>query len=221
MRKLQDKVLVLNNSYEPIGTISVEKAMCKISRPTSTLQVVHWAKDYTRVLPSGDFADITMSASSGDYPVPSVMRLLYYVDMFKRRGQSGSKSEKIFQRDKFRCQYCNIRIGQMHRGLQGGPRIMTRNDLTLDHVIPRSRPEGITRPHNLVTACKPCNQAKANRTPEEAGMKLLTPKTLLKACLEAVSFSAHAEVYPEWKRYMFLDNEGDSNLTHIGDHPYG
>ncbi len=40
---------------------------------------------------------------------------------------------------------------------------------TIDHVLPRSR-GGTDDPENLVTACRPCNTRKANRTPEEAGM---------------------------------------------------
>jgi hypothetical protein len=54
-------------------------------------------------------------------------------------------------------------------------------ELNYDHVHPRHR-GGKTNWDNIVTACYPCNDRKANRTPEQAGMKLLRkpfrPKTL-------------------------------------------
>lgn len=46
------------------------------------------------------------------------------------------------------------------------------SELTLDHVLPRSR-GGQSTWENLVSACQPCNHRKSDRTPEEAGMKLL------------------------------------------------
>jgi len=44
--------------------------------------------------------------------------------------------------------------------------------LTIDHVIPRSR-GGKNTWMNTVSACKPCNVKKADRTPEEAKMHLI------------------------------------------------
>lgn len=87
--------------------------------------------------------------------VPSVIRLLEY-----RRipHQTRALSRKnILMRDRYTCQYC-------HKTLPSG-------ELTLDHVIPRSR-AGETTWENLVACCHPCNNRKGNRTPEEANMKL-------------------------------------------------
>ncbi|WP_428310445.1 HNH endonuclease [Hydrocarboniphaga sp.] len=64
----------------------------------------------------------------------------------------------LFQRDHNLCLYC---------GQQFSPSVLTR-----DHVIPASR-GGENVWINCVTACERCNHRKANRTPEEAGMKLL------------------------------------------------
>jgi 5-methylcytosine-specific restriction endonuclease McrA len=63
----------------------------------------------------------------------------------------------IYTRDAFTCQYC-------------GERFDTEG-LTFDHVLPRSA-GGRTSWENIVTACVPCNHAKANRTPEQARMHL-------------------------------------------------
>lgn len=64
---------------------------------------------------------------------------------------------EIFKRDKYQCQYCG-----------------SRQNLTLDHLIPRCR-GGSHSWDNLVTACQPCNGKKGDRTPEQAGMILKNP----------------------------------------------
>lgn len=68
--------------------------------------------------------------------------------------------KNIFLRDKFICQYC------------GHP--LREKDATIDHVIPKSNANfpGNTWT-NLVTSCIKCNNKKDNKTPKEAGMKLL------------------------------------------------
>ena len=63
----------------------------------------------------------------------------------------------VFRRDNHTCQYCGAKPGVAK--------------LTLDHVLPRSR-KGRSTWENVVTACEPCNHAKKDRTPEEAGMTL-------------------------------------------------
>ena len=63
----------------------------------------------------------------------------------------------IKARDGHRCGYCLVNRGT-----------------TVDHILPKSR-GGAETWENLVAACERCNQAKADRTPEEAGMKLLLP----------------------------------------------
>ena len=198
---LQGRVLILNSSYEPIGTMPIAQAMCKISRPDSTLQVLEW--DDARVL----------NTSKGAYPVPSVLRLTYYLDITRRRNKSGAKRLKIYMRDKYRCQYCGVKVGKTHSELH---RKLIVNDLTLDHIFPVSR-GGKTVPENLVTSCKPCNQRKADRTPEEARMPLLTSQTLLKVHLDKILMCNYAETCPQWKKYLFMDSEvTDERYHHTG-----
>ena len=64
----------------------------------------------------------------------------------------------LFAQDRHLCAYCGA---VCHFG-----------DLSMDHIVPASRGGGDTW-NNLVTACRPCNQRKANRTPHEARMPLL------------------------------------------------
>lgn len=83
---------------------------------------------------------------------PAIIRLIRYIYVpFKKVPLS---RYNVFRRDGYKCGYCR-----------------SDKDLTLDHVIPRSR-GGKNMWTNLVTCCKKCNAKKDNRTPREAGMKL-------------------------------------------------
>ncbi|MBA9078069.1 MULTISPECIES: HNH endonuclease [Rufibacter] len=89
---------------------------------------------------------------SHTYPRPLVIRLQRYVRV-PYKGIALTR-QNIMRRDGYRCQYCGA----------------SRN-LTLDHLLPRSR-GGQSTWHNLITACSRCNSKKGDRTPEEVQMKL-------------------------------------------------
>ncbi len=97
-------------------------------------------------------------AVSTSFKLPAVLRLTRYVKY--RRQDVKFTRRNIYIRDKYRCQYCG--------------RVFEPKDLTYDHVIPRSR-GGKTTWTNVVTCCHACNRKKGNRTPREAGMRLLAP----------------------------------------------
>ena len=101
-----------------------------------------------------DAKDEFFHTVSSTFSVPSVIRLRDYVST-PYKGVMLTR-QNIFRRDGHKCQYC----GSSH-------------DLTLDHVLPRSRKGGTTW-ENLITACKSCNMRKGNRLPDEAGMPLKT-----------------------------------------------
>lgn len=87
-----------------------------------------------------------------EYSYPSVIRLRRYIRIPYSRIALSRRN--IMKRDGQLCQYCGI-----------------KGDLTLDHVMPRSR-GGKDTWENLVTACNTCNVRKGNRTPDEANMPL-------------------------------------------------
>ena len=93
--------------------------------------------------------------SIGPFPMPKVLRLVRYVVLkFRTRTPRWSRS-MLMDRDRHKCAYC------------------AQAAATVDHVIPRSR-GGPTSWTNTVAACRSCNNRKADCTPAEAGMRLLT-----------------------------------------------
>jgi 5-methylcytosine-specific restriction endonuclease McrA len=118
--------------------------------------------------------------------LPSVIRLLEY-----RRipVQSRSLSRKnILLRDRYTCQYCL--------------RTLPSSELTLDHVVPRSR-SGESTWENLVASCLDCNNRKGSRTPEEAGMKLsrLPRPFSLHTSRHLMRMLARGD--DQWRKYLF------------------
>ncbi len=95
---------------------------------------------------------IKLRTVSKSYDVPSVIRLNKYVHI-PYKGIMMTR-QNIFKRDGNECQYCK-----------------SKKNLTIDHVIPKSR-GGKSTWENLVTACRRCNTSKGSKTLEEAGMKL-------------------------------------------------
>jgi 5-methylcytosine-specific restriction endonuclease McrA len=128
--------------------------------------------------------------------LPSVIRLRTYRHVPIRMQVVSRKN--IFLRDGERCMYC-------------GEKFKT-SELTLDHVIPKSR-GGSQSWSNLVSCCAKDNHRKGNRTPEEAGMKLIhkplpqtvhTPRFLLR--------SMGLEIDEQWSKFLWVDSIGEQKL---------
>ena len=102
--------------------------------------------------------DAVVRSPSVAMAVPAVLRLKKSVRRTKRRVRFSRVN--VFTRDGHRCQYCGVRF--------------PARQLTFDHVLPRAS-GGRTEWTNIVTACRPCNARKRDRTPDEAGMFPLNP----------------------------------------------
>ena len=113
---------------------------------------------------------------------PSVIRLRYMVRVpFVRRASLSRRA--VFARDDYRCQYCGERAD------------------SIDHVMPRSR-GGEHSWENVAAACRPCNLTKRDRTPVEAGMRLIRPCRAPRATAwVVVSVSAIPDT---WRPYIPL-----------------
>ncbi len=95
-----------------------------------------------------------VNTSTSSYHCPSVIRLAHLVRRPRPRVRLSRR--EVFIRDKYTCQYCGKKT----------------KDLTLDHVVPKSR-GGRHTWDNLVSACRSCNHRKGGKSPDEARMRLL------------------------------------------------
>jgi hypothetical protein len=144
-------VLVLNASLQPLSVIPERRLIVLLSKQ----KVAFIDESVRRAIEEG----IGSRRFSLDEPV--IVQLLANVRV-PRMALRPTRAN-IMLRDEEMCQYC----GKHTR------------ELTLDHVIPRSR-GGQSTWENLVACCRPCNGRKGNRLPHEVGMKLLkTPRPLL------------------------------------------
>lgn len=163
---LSRPVLVLNKGWTPVGTVSLQRAIimlfseyddgvpkAKIIEPESfaAMTWADWAKLQPRV------TDEVIRASNIVFRCPEVITLTRY-DKFPEPKSHFSR-RTLYKRDHYHCQYCGAQPGS--------------SELTIDHIIPRSR-GGLTTWENCCLSCIECNSKKANRTPQEAGMTLRT-----------------------------------------------
>lgn len=123
--------------------------------------------------------DKTRKIYKDDY-LPTVIRLVRYVNLpYKKVTLT---RHNIFKRDDYRCAYCG-----------------SESNLTIDHIIPRSKGGG-NNWENLITSCLPCNNKKDNLTLEEANMKLLYQPYKP----NYISFLYKAKIKEDWKKYIYL-----------------
>jgi 5-methylcytosine-specific restriction endonuclease McrA len=164
-------VLVLNATYEPLNVVSVRRAVLLLLKEKA--EIVEAAEAWLR-------------SERAALPVPLVIRLVYFVRLPRRFALPLSR-RTVLARDHYTCQYCGAQPG--------------RANLTIDHVLPRSR-GGETRWDNVVTACGPCNRRKGNRLPEEARMPVLRqPRRPRYLAMTLLTGSSAPEV---WGKYMYF-----------------
>jgi 5-methylcytosine-specific restriction endonuclease McrA len=140
-------VLLLNTSYEPLGVVSIQRAVRLLF--CQKAEIVY---DNGALLHS---AGNKVTKKIIEFPMPSVIRMLYYIT-HRKRGVTLTK-RNVLLRDNFQCGYCS---------LSGDA-----TTLTVDHVTPKSR-GGKSTWLNLAACCEKCNSRKRDRTPQEAGMTL-------------------------------------------------
>lgn len=121
----------------------------------------------------------------GNFVRPLIIRLVNFVKF--RPNKLRVNRKRIFARDSHQCGYC----------------LSTKN-LSIDHVIPKSR-GGQNTWENMITCCKRCNGIKDNRTPEEAGMKLLFKP--YQPNIFSVVISEHVDkIWKEFSEEFFYSN---------------
>ena len=95
----------------------------------------------------------------------------------------------MYHRDEGHCQYCGVRLHH--------------DDATYDHVVPK-RAGGGTTWENITLSCRPCNQRKGGRTPEQAGMRLRSvphrPRAIENEWLLGMSIDHMPDAWLPWIR---------------------
>lgn len=165
------KTLVLSAAMQPVSVVPWQDAMTLLSK--NAAEVVEEYDECVGMLPIeliGSYREFmgalrldAGTAIDGGIPIkmPAVIRVRKF---FVRHSKKPKFSRiNVFTRDGFTCQYCKTRFAPMQ----------AFKKLTYDHVVPRHQ-GGRTSWTNIVTACYTCNGKKANMTPEQAGMKLLS-----------------------------------------------
>jgi 5-methylcytosine-specific restriction endonuclease McrA len=137
-------------------------------------------KGKAEIIFSDDKNPITTSIKK--FRRPTIIRLMRYIYMPYKKVPLTRYN--IFRRDGHKCVYCG-----------------TKNNLTLDHVLPRSR-GGDNTWKNLVTCCGSCNLRKDNLTPEEANMSM-SVKPYAPTYIEFIE-RMNGNINEEWKPYLLL-----------------
>jgi hypothetical protein len=142
---IRTSVLVLNVTFEALTEIPADRAVVLVS-----VGAAESVADRDPVFP--------IRSQHTEMPLPQTIRLLRYVYIEHRvLVDDGSRATfaGVLRRDGYRCGYCDASFAG-----------------TVDHILPRSR-GGPDTWGNLIACCAECNCYKSDRTPEEAGMRLL------------------------------------------------
>lgn len=131
--------LVLNADYRPLSYFPLSLWSWQDAVKAVFLDRVNIVSNYDRVVRSPSF----------EMELPSVVSLKDYV---RPSRHPAFTRFNVFLRDRFSCQYCGA-----------------KDDLTFDHLVPRSR-GGLTTWENVITACSPCNLRKGSRMATECEM---------------------------------------------------
>jgi 5-methylcytosine-specific restriction endonuclease McrA len=190
---LEAPVLALNKHYAPLRVIDVRRAVSLLV--TGSAEVVD-VEPEQRGFATYDFSTWRelselklelererykwLGLVRGQLAAPSIVRLTKFER--HRRARVPLSRRNIYFRDGNVCQYC-------------GKRFPT-SELSLDHVQPRSRGGGDTW-ENLVCACTWCNAKKADKTPAEAGMRLIRTPKIVKAAAQLIRVQ-HAS----WEQFI-------------------
>ena len=173
--------LVLNADFRPLSYFPLSLWSWQDAVKAVFLDRVNIISVYDRVVRSPTF----------EIRLPSVISLKEYVASARRPAFTRFN---VFLRDRFTCQYC-------------GETLPTQ-ELTFDHVVPRSR-GGRTTWENVITACSACNLIKGNRLPRDCGMIPLTRPYQP----SAYQLQEHGRSFPpnflheSWRDFLYWDTE--------------
>ena len=144
MSAFQNPALVLNADFRPLSYYPLSLCSWQDAIKAVFLDRVNVVSEYNQIVRS----------PSVRFKLPSVVSLKDYIPLPEK---AAFTRFNVFLRDKFLCQYC-------HKNFKV-------EELTFDHVVPRSR-GGKTTWGNVVTSCRICNTQKGSKTLKRIGLKL-------------------------------------------------
>jgi 5-methylcytosine-specific restriction endonuclease McrA len=190
---LNQQVLVLNRLWQAVNVCTARRALTLLFEGHAhavqgagdgsfeTFNFSEW-QDFSEQEPHPE----SICTVSFRIRIPRVILLVVFDRLPKKEVKF--TRHNIFERDKNMCQYCG--------------RVFDRKDLNLDHVIPRDR-GGPTTWENIVCSCIGCNTQKANRTPQEAGMRLIRkPKRPKWRPFVQINLGLH--YHDSWRHFLDL-----------------
>ncbi len=183
-KMLNEEVMILNKNWFAITIRNVKKAIQLASRGRACFidpqdySVYTW-EEWIKLPCEGE----GISTTSGKMRIPSVVLLTVYGKMPTSAPRLTKKN--IFIRDGNTCQYT-------------GKKVSMKN-ADIDHVIPTSR-NGKNNWNNMVVCSKEVNRKKADRTPEEAGLKLI--KKPKRPSNQQITFGSKIAIKEEWKKFL-------------------
>jgi 5-methylcytosine-specific restriction endonuclease McrA len=173
--------LVLNADYRPLSYYPLSLWPWQEVVKAVFLERVDVIACYDQVVRSPSF----------EMRIPSVIALREFISQDR---PPAFTRFNVFLRDGFACQYCG-----------------SLEDLTFDHLIPRSR-GGRTTWENIITACAPCNLRKGGRMPRDSGMTpYRRPHRPSMHALQEMGrrFPPHY-LHESWVDYLYWDTELDA-----------
>ena len=186
MSALNKPVLVLNKVWMPIRVIPASRALILIfaNKASAVDHNTYYAYNWENWLKEPITEDDSIiTTSSSDVKVPEVIVLSVYDKVYRKDVRLTKKN--IYIRDSYRCQYTGKRIKDI--------------DSDVDHIIPRSQGGGSSW-ENLVVCTKEINRMKADRTPEQAGLKLIKKPT--KPNADRLLIDPKLNVPKSWSKFV-------------------
>ncbi len=172
--------LVLNADYRPLSYYPLSLWSWQDTIKAVFLDRVNIVSEY----------DLSIRSPSFSMRLPSVVSLKTFV----KPGRNPAFTRfNVFLRDRFECQYCGA-----------------DDDLTFDHLVPRSR-GGLTTWDNVVTACSTCNLRKGGMSAKRAGMwpaQLPYQPTISDLHRNGRLFPPNY-LHASWLDYLYWDTELD------------
>lgn len=181
------RCLLLNADFTPLRIISWQKAMIlcmkKNYKTNYGIEIIYYHNNIK-----------IQGANNKEYMLPSVVRTLKFFNSYNK--YINFSRNNILIRDNYTCQYCGDKL--------------SKSQLTLDHIIPRSRYHNKNKTNwlNIVASCRKCNAVKGNKTPNEANMFLINEPFIPKYShkylrwVSDLSTITSSDMCSEWKPFL-------------------